>query len=94
MCHYGTTFTRGNSLQRWCPCIIDKFHPAIYHGPHERSRSHSGSMKMIAFWDIALCSACRPTFRGNRPDDGGNTHVGLLQQDYIAPYPTRLSSLS
>jgi hypothetical protein len=60
------------------------------------------SMKMIAFSDIALCSLVEVDqhFRGvyylaHCPDDGGSTYlwkVGLLERDYTALYPRRLSS--
>jgi hypothetical protein len=48
---------------------------------------------MRAFWDIPLCSLIGVD--RYYPDDRGSTHlwnVGLLQWDYTALYPRRLSS--
>jgi hypothetical protein len=43
--------------------------------------------KVMAFWDIA-------PYLSHRPDDGGTAHlwyVGLLQREYTAQFPRRLS---
>jgi hypothetical protein len=57
--------------------------------------------KVIAFWDIAPCSLLEidRLFRGAycicHRSDGSSAHlwnVGLLQRDYTALYPTRLSN--
>jgi hypothetical protein len=63
------------------------------------------STKIVAFWDIAPWSLVEIDrrfrgeyclhHRGDRPDDGGSTHlwnVGLLQRDYTALCPRRPSS--
>jgi hypothetical protein len=62
-------------------------------------------MKKISFWDIVPCRLVVVDRRfkgvycllcqGDLPDNGGSTHlrnVGLLQRDYSAQYPRRLSS--
>jgi hypothetical protein len=63
-------------------------------------------LKMIVFWDIAPCRLTEVDQRfrrayflhqggGGDDDDGGTTHprnAGLLQRDYMALYPTKLSS--
>jgi hypothetical protein len=56
---------------------------------------------MTAFWDTASCSLVEVDrrFRGtyclhHYPDDEGSTHhfnVSLLVQNYMAPYPRKLS---
>jgi hypothetical protein len=51
--------------------------------------------KMIDLWDRALCSTVE-VGRHFRGADGGRKHLwnaGLLQRDYTALYPRRLSSL-
>jgi hypothetical protein len=50
----------------------------------------TASMKIVAFWDMTPWSLVEVY-----PDDGSSTHlwnVGLLLRDYMALYPTRLSS--
>jgi hypothetical protein len=52
----------------------------------------AASVKMTALWDIASCSL---VVVDRRFDDGGSAHlrnVRILQRDYAALYPRRLSS--
>jgi hypothetical protein len=54
----------------------------------------AASMKVTLFWDIAQCSLVEVD-RRHQAVDGGSTYlrnVGLLQRDYIAPYPRRVLS--
>jgi hypothetical protein len=68
-----------------------------------RKHDNFTTMKTTAFWDIAPCSLVEVDrrFRGaycllhHGDEDGGSTHlwnVDLLQRDYKALYPRRLSS--